>query len=62
MKLRDAIRYFELTGNDIFSDLKKQSEYIDYLSFDFDLPNDFSEVIEKVGDNLLILWVYHKRC
>ena len=56
MKLRDAIRYFELTGNDIFSDLKKQSEYIDYLSFDFDLPNDFSEVIEKVGDNLLILW------
>lgn len=56
MKLRDAIRYFELTGNDIFSDLKKQSEYINYLSFDFDLPNDFSEVIEKVGDNLLILW------
>lgn len=56
MKLRDAIRYFELTGSDIFTDLKKQKEYMTYLTLDFDLPNDFSEVIEKVGDNLLILW------
>lgn len=56
MKLRDAIRYYELTGCDIFTDLKKQKEYMTYLSLDFDLPNDFTEVIEKVGDNLLILW------
>lgn len=56
MKLKDAIKYYELTGSDIFSDLKKQKEYMTYLSLDFDLPNDFSEVIEKVGDNLLILW------
>lgn len=56
MKLRDTIRYFELTGCDIFTDLKRQQEYMTYLTLDFDLPNDFTEVIEKVGDNLLILW------
>ncbi len=56
MKLKDAIRYFELTGCDIFTDLKKQKEYMTYLTLDFDLPNDFTETIEKVGDNLLILW------
>ena len=56
MKLRDAIRYFELTGHDIFSDLKKQKEYMKFLMLDFDLPNDFSEVIETISDNLLILW------
>ena len=56
MKLKDVIRYYELTGDDIFTDIKKQSDYMTYLKLDFDLPNDFSEVIEKVGDNLLILW------
>ena len=56
MKLKDAIRYFELTGHDIFSDMKKQKEYIKFLMLDFDLPNDFSEVIETISDNLLILW------
>lgn len=56
MKLKDAIRYYELTGCDVFDDLKKQNQYIRYLSYDFDLPNDFTEVIEKLSDNLLILW------
>ena len=56
MKLKDAIRYYELTGHDIFSDMKKQKEYIKFLMLDFDLPNDFSEVIETISDNLLILW------
>lgn len=56
MKLKDAIRYFELTGHDIFSDMKKQNEYMKFLMLDFDLPNDFSEVIETISDNLLILW------
>ena len=56
MKLKDAIRYFELTGHDIFSDMKKQKEYMKFLMLDFDLPNDFSEVIETISDNLLILW------
>ena len=56
MKLKDAIRYFELTGHDIFSDMKKQKEYIKFLMLDFDLPNDFSEVIETISDNLLVLW------
>ena len=56
MKLKDAIRYFELTGHDIFSDLKKQKEYMKFLMLDFDLPNDFTEVIETISDNLLILW------
>lgn len=56
MKLKDTIRYYELTGSDIFTDLKKQKEYMTYLSLGFDLPNDFTETIEKVGDNLLILW------
>ena len=56
MKLKDAIRYYELTGHDIFSDMKKQSEYMKFLMLDFDLPNDFSEVIETISDNLLVLW------
>ena len=56
MKLKDAIRYYELTGHDIFSDLKKQKEYMKFLMLDFDLPNDFSEVIETISDNLLVLW------
>ena len=56
MKLKDAIRYYELTGHDIFSDLKKQNEYMKFLMLDFDLPNDFSEVIETISDNLLVLW------
>ena len=56
MKLKDAIRYYELTGCDVFDDFKKQNQYIRYLSYDFDLPNDFTEVIEKLSDNLLILW------
>lgn len=56
MKLKDAVRYYELTGHDIFSDLKKQKEYIKFLMLDFDLPNDFSEVIETISDNLLVLW------
>ena len=56
MKLKYAIRYFELTGHDIFSDLKKQKEYMKFLMLDFDLPNDFSEVIETISDNLLVLW------
>ena len=56
MKLKDAIRYFELTGHDIFSDMKKQKEYMKFLMLDFDLPNDFTEVIETISDNLLILW------
>lgn len=56
MKLKDAIRYYELTGSDIFTDLQKQKEYMTYLTLGFDLPNDFTETIEKVGDNLLILW------
>lgn len=56
MKLKDSIRYYELTGSDIFTDLQKQNEYMTYLSLGFDLPNDFTETIEKVGDNLLILW------
>ena len=56
MKLKDAVRYYELTGHDIFSDLKKQKEYMKFLMLDFDLPNDFSEVIETISDNLLVLW------
>ena len=56
MKLKDAIRYFELTGHDIFSDMKKQKEYMKFLMLDFDLPNDFTEVIETISDNLLVLW------
>ena len=56
MKLKDAIRYYELTGHDIFSDLKKQNEYMKFLMLDFDLPNDFSEIIETISDNLLVLW------
>ena len=56
MKLKDAVRYYELTGHDIFSDLKKQKEYMKFLMLDFDLPNDFIEVIETISDNLLILW------
>lgn len=56
MKLKDAVRYYELTGHDIFSDMKKQKEYIKFLMLDFDLPNDFSEVIETISDNLLVLW------
>lgn len=56
MKLKDAIRYYELTGHDIFSDLKKQNEYMKFLMLDFDLPNDFTEIIETISDNLLILW------
>lgn len=56
MKLKDAVRYYELTGHDIFSDMKKQKEYIKFLMLDFDLPNDFTEVIETISDNLLILW------
>ena len=56
MKLKDAIRYFELTGHDIFTDMKKQKEYMKFLMLDFDLPNDFSEVIETISDNLLVLW------
>ena len=56
MKLKDAIRYFELTGHDIFSDMEKQKEYMKFLMLDFDLPNDFTEVIETISDNLLILW------
>ncbi len=56
MKLKDAIRYYELTGHDIFSDLKKQKEYMKFLMLDFDLPNDFTEVIETISDNLLVLW------
>ena len=56
MKLKYAIRYFELTGHDIFSDLKKQKEYMKFLMLDFDLPNDFTEVIETISDNLLVLW------
>ena len=56
MKLKDAVRYYELTGHDIFSDMKKQKEYMKFLMLDFDLPNDFSEVIETISDNLLILW------
>ena len=56
MKLKDAIRYYELTGHDIFSDMKKQKEYMKFLMLDFDLPNDFTEVIETILDNLLVLW------
>lgn len=56
MKLKDAVRYYELTGHDIFSDMKKQKEYIKFLMLDFDLPNDFTEVIETISDNLLVLW------
>lgn len=56
MKLSDAIRYYELTGSDILYDLEVQNEYMEYLSNDFDLPNDFTDVLETVGQNLLILW------
>ena len=56
MKLKDAVRYYELTGHDIFSDMKKQKEYMKFLMLDFDLPNDFTEVIETISDNLLVLW------
>ena len=27
-----------------------------FLMLDFDLPNDFTEVIETISDNLLVLW------
>lgn len=56
MKLKDAVRYYELTGHDIFSDMKKQKEYMKFLILDFDLPNDFTEIIETISDNLLVLW------
>ena len=56
MKLKDAVRYYELTGHDIFSDMKKQKEYIKVLMLEFDLPKDFTEVIETISDNLLALW------
>lgn len=56
MKLRDAIRYYELTGSDVLSDVKNQNEYLEYLANDFDLPNDFTDVLEVVEQNLLVLW------
>ena len=36
--------------------MKKQKEYMKFLMLDFDLPNDFTEVIETISDNLLVLW------
>lgn len=56
MKLKDAIRYYELTGRDILSDLEKQSQYLrDLELFDF-VHDDFTEVLESLYENLLLLW------
>lgn len=56
MKLKDAIRYYELTGRDILSDLDKQAQYLrDIELFDF-VHDDFAEVLESLYENLLLLW------
>lgn len=55
MKLKDAIRYYELTGSDILTDLEIQSKYITALEFDF-VYDDFTDVMEKLYENLLVLW------
>ena len=55
MKLKDAIRYYELTGSDILTDLEIQSKYLTALEFDF-VYDDFTDVIEKLYENLLVLW------
>ena len=56
MKLKDAIRYYELTGRDILSDLDKQAQYLrDLELFDF-VHDDFAEVLESLYENLLLLW------
>lgn len=55
MKLKDAIRYYELTGSDILTDLEIQSKYLTALEFDF-VYDDFTEVMEKLYENILILW------
>ena len=55
MKLKDAIRYYELTGSDILSDMEKQSKYITALEFEY-IYDDFTEVMETLYDNLLLLW------
>ncbi|CAM3229656.1 hypothetical protein GHI93_12020 [Lactococcus hircilactis] len=56
MKLKDAIRYYELTGRDILSDIDKQAQYLrDLELFDF-VHDDFTEVLESLYENLLLLW------
>lgn len=55
MKLKDAIRYYELTGSDILTDLEIQSKYITALEFDY-VYDDFTDVMEKLYENLLVLW------
>lgn len=55
MKLKDAIRYYELTGSDVLSDLELQSKYMTALEFDY-VYDDFTDVMEQLYENLLILW------
>ncbi|WP_270265482.1 hypothetical protein [Lactococcus formosensis] len=55
MKLKDAIRYYELTGSDILADTEKQSKYVTALDFGY-VFDDFTEVMEGLYDNLLLLW------
>ncbi len=55
MKLKDAIRYYELTGSDVLTDLEIQSKYITALEFDY-VYDDFTDVMENLYQNLLILW------
>lgn len=55
MKLKDAIRYYELTGSDVLTDLEIQSKYITALEFEY-VYDDFTDVMESLYENLLILW------
>ena len=56
MILRDAIRYYELTGSDFQSDLENFSKLQqEYLSGN--ISDDFTERLDSFTDNLLELWV-----
>lgn len=56
MILRDAIRYYELTGSDFQTDLENFSKLQqEYLSGN--ISDDFTERLESFTDNLLELWV-----
>lgn len=55
MLLKDAIRYYELTGYDFQTDLQEYAKL--QRRFLKEVPdNDFTEQLESFTDKLLILW------
>ena len=56
MKLKDAIRYLELTKCDFISDLNEYAKLMRDASNGY-FPDDFTERMEGFSNKLLLVWV-----